>query len=110
LRADVFDASPTPLKTLNGRLSRLPPKTEDGARARTEALVSKEFRRRRFDEEARVRIDALSVRMLFAVATLYVTECPCGARCGGTAAAGEGGNWWENCTCCVLVVEWPWWW
>ena len=76
----MFDASPTPLRTLNGRLSRLPPNTDDGARARTEAFVSKEFRRRRFDEEARVKIEALSVRTLFAVAALYVTEWPCGAR------------------------------
>lgn len=67
----LFDGSPAlPLSTLSGRLSRLPPNTDDGARARTDALVSNEFRRRRFDEEARVRIDALSVRILFAVAVL----------------------------------------
>jgi hypothetical protein len=70
LRTEVFEASPTPLRTLSGRLSRLPPKTDDGASARMEAFVSSEFRRRRFEDEARVRIEALSVRILFAVATL----------------------------------------
>jgi hypothetical protein len=63
--------SPTvPLSTLRGRLSLLPPQSEDGARARTEASVSKECLRRRFEEEARVRIEALSVRRLFAVAAV----------------------------------------
>ena len=57
-------------RTDRGRDSREPPKREEGARARMEALVSRELRRRRLDEEARVRIEALSVRMLFAVAVL----------------------------------------
>lgn len=75
LNEEVFDGSPTfPLSTLNGRLSRLPPKTLDGARARIEALVSNEFRRRLLEDDARVRIEALSVKRLFAVAVLYVTE------------------------------------
>jgi hypothetical protein len=77
LNEEAFDVSPTlPLSTLNGRLSRLPPKTLDGARARIEALVSNEFRRRLLEEEASVRIEALSVKTLFAVAVLYVTEWP----------------------------------
>ena len=58
------------LSTLSGRDSRLPPKIDDGASARTEALVSREFRRRRFEEEARVNIEALSVSKLLAVAVL----------------------------------------
>ena len=75
LKADALDGSITfALSTLSGRLSRLPPKTDDGARARTEALVSREFLRRRFEELARVRIDALSVRTLFAVAVEYVMD------------------------------------
>jgi hypothetical protein len=64
------------LKRLRGRLSRLPPKIDEGARARTDAFVSNEFRLRRLDEEARVRIEALSVSKLFAVAELYVVGCP----------------------------------
>lgn len=71
LNAEVLEGSPTwLLRTLSGRLSRLPPKTDDGARARTDAFVSREFRRRRLEEEARVRIEALSVSILFAVAVL----------------------------------------
>lgn len=67
--------SPTvPLRTLRGRLSLLPPNIEEGASARTEALVSKEFRRLRFDEDARVKMDALSVKRLLAVAVLYVAK------------------------------------
>jgi len=49
-----------------------------------------------------VRMDALSVRRLFAVAVLYVAGCPplpWGARWAGRALGrGEVGNWWENCT------------
>ena len=76
LKAEELEGSPPPppptwlLRTLSGRLSRLPPKTEDGASARTDAFVSKEFRRRRLDDDARVKSDALSVSMLFAVAVL----------------------------------------
>lgn len=58
------------LSTLKGRLSRLPPQSEDGASARTEASVSMDRRRRRLLEEASVRMEALSVRRLFAVAVL----------------------------------------
>ena len=57
--------------TLNwdrGRDSRLAPKTEFGARARTEAFVSAEVRRLWRVEEARVRVEASSVSTLFAVA------------------------------------------
>lgn len=61
-----------PLKRLKGKLSREPPNIEAGARARTDAFVSREFRRRRFEEEANVRTDASSVKILFAVAVLYV--------------------------------------
>ena len=61
-------ASGFPDKTLSGSDSRLPPHTEDGAKARTDALVSTELRRRRFEEDASVKIEALSVSMLFAVA------------------------------------------
>lgn len=63
-------ASMLALRTLRGRDSRLPPKREEGARARTEASVSMERRRRRLEEEARVRIEALSVSRLLAVAVL----------------------------------------
>lgn len=71
LSPDVFEGSPTlPLRTLNGRLSRLPPNTDEGASARTDAFVSRECLRRRLDEDASVRTDALSVRALFAVALL----------------------------------------
>jgi hypothetical protein len=54
--------------TERGSDSRDAPKMEDGASARTDASVSRLWRRRRFEEEARVRMEALSVRMLFAVA------------------------------------------
>ena len=61
--AEAFEGSPMlPLRTLSGKLSRLPPKIDEGAKARIDALVSREFLRRRFDEEARVRMEALSVR------------------------------------------------
>ena len=58
------------LSTLRGSDSRLPPNRDDGASARTEASVSKERRRRCLDDEARVRIEALSVNRLLAVAEL----------------------------------------
>ena len=51
-----------------GRLSLEAPKRDAGANALIEALVSSEFRRRRFDEDARVSKEALSVRRLFATA------------------------------------------
>lgn len=60
------------LRTLRGRLSRLPPNREEGASARTDASVSIDRLLRLLEEDARVRIEALSVRMLFAVAVLYV--------------------------------------
>lgn len=77
------------LRTLRGRLSRLPPQREDGANARTDASVSIERRRRRLLEEAKVRMDALSVNKLFAVAVLYVVGLLFGARCEGMADAGD---------------------
>lgn len=58
------------LNTLSGKLSLLPPQREDGARARTEASVSRDLRRRLLLDEARVRIEALSVNKLLAVAVL----------------------------------------
>jgi hypothetical protein len=65
---DAAEGSTMPLRTLSGRLSRLPPNIDAGARARIEALVSAEFRRRRFEDDASVKMEASSVRMLFAVA------------------------------------------
>lgn len=76
-----------PLSTLSGRDSRLPPQTLLGAKARTEASVSIDLLLLRFDDEARVMIDASSVSRLFAVALLYVEGCPFGAKCGGSAEA-----------------------
>lgn len=64
------------LRTLRGRDSRLPPQRDEGARARTDASVSKDRRRRRLDEDASVRIDALSVRRPLAVAVAYVDGLP----------------------------------
>lgn len=58
------------LRTLSGSDSRLPPNSDEGARARTEALVSRELRQRRLLDEASVKIEALSVRILLAVAML----------------------------------------
>jgi hypothetical protein len=55
-------------RTLRGRDSRLPPQRDEGARARTDASVSRERRRRRWDEDASVRMEALSVSRLLAVA------------------------------------------
>ena len=60
--------SAVPDRTLSGSDSRLPPKTDDGAKARTEAFVSREFLRWFLEDEARVKMEALSVSMLFAVA------------------------------------------
>lgn len=60
------------LRTLRGRLSRLPPHNEDGASARTDASVSNDLLRRRLLDDASVRMDALSVRRLFAVAARKV--------------------------------------
>lgn len=88
------------LKTLRGRLSLLPPNSDDGARARTDASVSIDLLLRLLDDDASVRIEALSVRRLFAVAVLYVAGCPplpWGTRCAGRAfGGGEDGNWCEN--------------
>lgn len=58
------------LNTLRGRLSRLPPNSDEGARALTDASVSIDRLLRRFEEDASVRIEALSVRRLLAVAVL----------------------------------------
>jgi len=60
------------LKTLSGRLSRLPPNIEEGARARTDASVSMDLLRRLLEDDASVKIEALSVNKLFAVTVLYV--------------------------------------
>lgn len=65
------------LRTLRGRLSRLPPQRDDGASAVTEASVSKDRRRRRLLDDASVSIEALSVRRLLAVAMVYVVGWPC---------------------------------
>jgi hypothetical protein len=56
------------LRTERGRLSLLLPNRDDGARARTEASVSTEWRLLRLDDEASVRIEASSLSMPFAVA------------------------------------------
>lgn len=61
--------SKLPLRTDRGSDSLDPPKTEDGAKARTEASVSNE-RLRFFDDDARVMMDALSVHTPWAVAAL----------------------------------------
>lgn len=66
----IVEESMLELRTLRGRLSRLPPHTEEGARALTEASVSIERRRLRLLEDARVKIEALSVRSPFAVAAV----------------------------------------
>jgi uncharacterized membrane protein YhdT len=101
------DGSILALNTLSGRLSRLPPNSDEGANARTDASVSIERLLLLFDEDAKVSMEALSVRRLFAVAVLYVAGWPplaAGARCAGRAfGGGDVGNWWENCTVCVLV-------
>jgi hypothetical protein len=64
------DASMVDDSTESGRDSRDPPKSEDGARARTDASVSMLRRRRRLEDEASVRIEALSVSRLLAVAVV----------------------------------------
>ena len=92
------------LRTLSGRLSRLPPQIEDGARALTEASVSIERRRRRLLEDASVKMEALSVSKLLAVAVVYVVGLPVGARCDGMADAGGAvGNGWLNCMDWLLL-------
>src|ERR1700677_26993 len=68
-------ASTVALSRLSGRLSRLLPNSDEGASARIEASVSSELRRRRFDDDASVRTDALSVSMLLDTAELYVYSC-----------------------------------
>jgi hypothetical protein len=97
------DASTLALRMLRGRLSRLPPHKDDGARARTEASVSMERRRRRLLEDASVRMEALSVRRLLAVADWYVVGFVAGARCAGIAEAGDAvGKGWLNWMACEL--------
>lgn len=66
--APVVAGSTMPLRTLSGRDSREPPNMDAGARARIEALVSRELRRRRLEEEASVMMEASSLRALLAVA------------------------------------------
>ena len=91
---DAVEGSTMPLSTLKGRLSRLPPNIEAGARARMDALVSTEFRRRRFEDDASVRMEASSVKTLFAVADVYVVGWTWGAKWADAAVAGgvEVGN------------------
>lgn len=93
----MLDGSMLALSTLRGRLSRLPPQSDDGARARTDASVSIDRRRPRLLDDARVRMEALSVRRLLAVAEAYVVRWFDGMRCAGMADAGEAvGNGWLN--------------
>jgi hypothetical protein len=101
----------------SGSDSRLPPHNDEGARARTEASVSNERRRRLLLDEANVKIEALSVNRLLAVAVLYVCgwgDDVCCTKCAGMADAGDGVvkgcvNWMvlpvcvEGCAC-VLVL------
>lgn len=77
------------LSTLSGRLSLLPPHNDEGASARTEASVSIDRLRRLLLEDASVKIDALSVSMLFAMAVVYVVGFDGGTRCAGMADAGD---------------------
>lgn len=72
----------------SGRDSREPPNMDAGAKARIEALVSRLFRRLRFEEDASVMIEASSVSTLLAVAIWYVAGWLCGTRWAGTALAG----------------------
>ncbi len=85
----MAEASMFALSTLRGKLSRLPPQTDDGARARTDASVSIDRRRRLLLDDASVNIDALSVSRPLAVAAVYVFGTPVGARCAGIAEAGD---------------------
>lgn len=79
-----------PLRTESGSDSRDPPKTDDGAKARTEASVSNE-RLRRLDDDASVMMEALSVQTPWAVAALYET----GWRKPSTAGPGWM-SWWVS--------------
>ena len=63
------------LSTLNGRDSRLPPKLELGARARTEAPESI-LRLLRFEDEAKVIMLALSAVRLLELVELNVLASP----------------------------------
>jgi hypothetical protein len=66
-----------------------------------------DLRLRLFEDDAKVRIEALSVRRLFAVAVLYVAGCPplpWGARWAGRAWRGDVGNWWVKCMPCALLA------
>jgi hypothetical protein len=101
-------------RTLSGSDSRLPPQSEEGAMARTDASVSKERRRRRWEDDARVRIEALSVRRLLAVAVAYVVGLAAPDTWAGMAEAGVvvGKGWLKWMTCeldcceCWFVVVW----
>lgn len=98
------DDSMFELSTLKGRLSRLPPHNEDGAKARTEASVSIDRLRLLLLEDASVSIDALSVSKLFAVAVEYDVGLFGGARCAGIAEAGDVvGNGWLNWIDCGML-------
>lgn len=64
-------AAKFPESTESGSDSREPPQSEEGASARTDASVSREWRRCRcFDDDASVMMDALSVSSPPAVAVL----------------------------------------
>lgn len=84
--------SKLPLRTDSGSDSREPPKTEDGARARTEASVSNERRLLRLDDEASVMIEALSVQIPWAVAALYDTGWRKPGTAGFCVACGSNGT------------------
>lgn len=60
--------------TLKGSDSRLPPQTELGAKARIDASVSM-LLRRRFEDDARVKMLALSVRVLLVVVLCASETC-----------------------------------
>lgn len=72
----------------SGSDSREPPNMDAGASARIEALVSRLLRRLRLEEDARVMIEASSVRTLFAVAMWYVAGWLWGTKWAGTALTG----------------------
>jgi hypothetical protein len=99
----LSEASLLPDKTLNGRDSRLPPQTEPGARARTDASVSM-LRRRRLEDEASVTMLASSVRRVDEWGSLFVVRWRGMAE--GALKAGETGYWWLNITAGWLRC-WP---
>lgn len=88
--------------TLNGSESLLPPQTELGAKARTDASVSI-LLLRLFEEDARVTMLALSVNVLLA-AVLRASDTWRGmADAVKLDEAGEIGYWWEKRVDCGTV-------